>query len=111
MAPSIRRCLSVSIVTFAPDEGLLRRTVDSLVAAIGYAADREMLASAEVIVVDNGPGDAWRMRLEQLLTDVEVPATVRKCVISGHGNVGYGRANNLALARVESDYHLVLNPD
>jgi GT2 family glycosyltransferase len=32
-------------------------------------------------------------------------------VISGHGNVGYGRANNLALARADSDAHLVLNPD
>jgi GT2 family glycosyltransferase len=32
-------------------------------------------------------------------------------VISGHGNVGYGRGNNLALRRSQAQYHLVLNPD
>ncbi len=32
-------------------------------------------------------------------------------VISGHGNVGYGRGHNLAIERASSGYHLVLNPD
>jgi len=32
-------------------------------------------------------------------------------VLAGHGNVGFGRGNNLALAKVASDFHLVLNPD
>jgi GT2 family glycosyltransferase len=32
--------------------------------------------------------------------------------LAGHGNVGYGRGNNLAIARCgSSDFHLVLNPD
>jgi len=32
-------------------------------------------------------------------------------VLAGHGNVGYGRANNLAIERVRSDFHLIMNPD
>jgi len=32
-------------------------------------------------------------------------------LIQGQGNVGYGRANNLAIPRLESDLHLVMNPD
>ena len=32
-------------------------------------------------------------------------------VLAGHGNVGYGAGHNLALPYVESDYHLILNPD
>lgn len=32
-------------------------------------------------------------------------------IISGHGNVGYGRGHNLAIDRVTSCVHLVLNPD
>lgn len=32
-------------------------------------------------------------------------------MVSGHGNVGYGRGHNLAIQRANSRYHLVLNPD
>jgi len=32
-------------------------------------------------------------------------------VVTGHGNLGYGRANNLVLGRLDSDLHLVMNPD
>jgi GT2 family glycosyltransferase len=32
-------------------------------------------------------------------------------VLAGHGNVGYGAGHNLALPCIESDYHLILNPD
>lgn len=31
-------------------------------------------------------------------------------VLSGHGNIGFGRGNNLVIDQV-GDYHLVLNPD
>jgi len=32
-------------------------------------------------------------------------------VIHGHGNVGYGAANNLVLGSLRSDMHIVMNPD
>ncbi|MBC8932214.1 glycosyltransferase family 2 protein, partial [Escherichia coli] len=32
-------------------------------------------------------------------------------VLSGHGNVGYGRGHNLAIEAARSRYHLILNPD
>jgi GT2 family glycosyltransferase len=41
---------------------------------------------------------------------VDVPG-VRVEISGGHGNIGYGRANNLVLARLDSDFHLVMNPD
>jgi GT2 family glycosyltransferase len=37
-----------------------------------------------------------------------MPSTI---VFSGHGNIGYGKGNNLAIHKCKSDYHLVLNPD
>ena len=30
-------------------------------------------------------------------------------LISGHGNIGYGRGHNLVLNRIDSDFHLLLN--
>jgi GT2 family glycosyltransferase len=32
-------------------------------------------------------------------------------LVAGHGNLGYGRANNLVLPRLRSELHLVMNPD
>lgn len=32
-------------------------------------------------------------------------------LIQGQGNIGYGRAHNLALKHLKSDFHLMLNPD
>ncbi len=31
--------------------------------------------------------------------------------LRGHGNVGYGRGHNLAIATASSEHHLILNPD
>jgi GT2 family glycosyltransferase len=36
---------------------------------------------------------------------------VTTTILTGHGNVGYGRGHNLAIERAASCYHLVLNPD
>jgi len=32
-------------------------------------------------------------------------------IVSGHGNIGYGRGHNLAIEQANSCYHLILNPD
>jgi GT2 family glycosyltransferase len=104
--------LSASIVTHAPDLALLEQTLDSLRRALHLAHARGMLARAEVNVIDNGPGENWREPLQALLerTFANTPWAAAE-VVSGHGNVGYGRGHNLALLRSGADYHLVLNPD
>ena len=101
--------LSVAIVTFDPDAGLLRGTLRSLATSALLARERGLLSSIELCVVDNGP-DGARPRIDAALT--EWPAPLGPATrLEGHGNVGFGRANNLALARADSDFHLVLNPD
>ncbi len=104
--------LSTSIVTYAPDLALLEQALDSLRRALGVALARGVLARASVSVIDNGPGESWREALRALLdrTLGDAPWTAAE-VVSGHGNVGYGRGHNLALLRSGADYHLVLNPD
>jgi len=36
---------------------------------------------------------------------------IEAVLLQGHGNVGYGTAQNLAIRTARSDYHLLLNPD
>ncbi len=60
-------------------------------------------------LVDNGPASAG----ERVAAAAAAwPAALGQAtVLSGHGNVGFGRGNNLALERAQSDLHLVMNPD
>ncbi|MGV1867593.1 MULTISPECIES: glycosyltransferase [unclassified Rhizobium] len=100
MSKIIEKRLSICIVTYKPDWRALETTLRSLSAAIADAGP----IVTQVILVDNSPINevsGWLAR--------EMPALAVK-VIAGHGNIGYGRANNLAMAYC-GDYHLVLNPD
>lgn len=60
----------------------------------------------EVIIVNNGNmlGDEKRLR-DMAAKDQRVR------LLSGHGNVGFGKGNNLGVANATGDYVLLLNPD
>lgn len=64
--------------------------------------------SARLEVIDNGPANEDRR--EQLATLIKGWGGESN-LLSGHGNVGYGRGHNLAISRSSGPYHLVLNPD
>lgn len=103
--------LSIAIVTHAPDERLLARTLASLAEAVACAREHGTLGAASLYLVDNGPPG-----LAPMLRDLATAALARASgtgleVISGHGNVGFGRGHNLALARAREARHLILNPD
>jgi hypothetical protein len=101
--------VSISIVTYGSDTARLRGTVHWLGLAAEALRSGESKATATLfVVVDNGPYIAGRSEmLAGLLGDWSSKAEM----LSGHGNVGYGRGHNLAIARCHVDYHLVLNPD
>jgi len=77
-----------------------------LAGALAYARASGTLREAELVLVDNGPALEDRVALEKLLEN-----EVRASILSGHGNVGYGRGHNLALRASRAEFHLVLNPD
>jgi GT2 family glycosyltransferase len=100
---------SASIVTYHPEPRLFGRALGSLATAIVEARRRGVLGEARVYVVDNGP-EAARAALAPAMAAWPSQAGALE-LVAGHGNVGYGRANNLALERCASDFHLVMNPD
>lgn len=101
--------LSATIVVYRSDPGLLGRAVASLAAAVALARVEGALDEASLFIVDNGPGDDGAVLRESLAAWAAEAGAIE--IVSGHGNVGYGRANNLVLDRLRSDFHLVLNPD
>jgi GT2 family glycosyltransferase len=100
---------SATVVTFHPDADLLERALRSLGKAISHAQARGIVSSARVFLVDNG--DASSLAIVQSAVRASAAPDGQLDIVHGHGNVGYGRANNLVMPRLESDFHLVMNPD
>jgi len=104
--PNEVRLLSVSVVVYRPDAAQLQLTLDSLREACDVLQGRMPHADVALFVVDNGGLSAAGMDLSRFRrSDFAVT------VITGRGNVGYGRGHNLAIERANSRFHLVLNPD
>lgn len=92
--------LTISIVTFLSDASELRATLASLQEALAQLNEPNVL----ITLVDNSPqSDAGKIAREELSR-----WPVR--VLEGHGNIGFGRAHNLAFERI-GEFHLILNPD
>ncbi|MEQ1517863.1 MAG: glycosyltransferase [Usitatibacteraceae bacterium] len=104
--------LSVSIVVYFPDTAWLTATYESLVAALVHARRVGAVGRAKVCLVDNGATGSTSpsgAELEKLCLAFD---WVEASTIAGQGNIGYGRANNLAIAHChDAEFHLVLNPD
>ncbi|RQS70191.1 glycosyltransferase family 2 protein [Burkholderia sp. Bp8963] len=98
--------MSVSIVVYRPDLVQLGQTLTSLAAACERLRAAQPDLPVKLYLIDNGGLPATPAMLDALSSrgiDWEV--------VSGHGNVGYGRGHNLAIERAASRFHLVLNPD
>jgi GT2 family glycosyltransferase len=103
--------LSVCVVTFEPCWPHLARTLARLGDAIAFARARGSLAGCAVTLVDNGPGhDRERLALLAEAALARAPGTASQ-VLTGHGNVGFGRGHNLGMRAADAAVHLILNPD
>jgi GT2 family glycosyltransferase len=98
--------LSVSVVVYRPDQAQLATTFASLGRACEALRAKRPGLPVHLVLVDNGGLPDVRAALDTLSAQ-----GVTSSIVSGHGNVGYGRGHNLAIERATGRYHLVLNPD
>lgn len=101
--------LSATIVTYRTPARVLEGALRTLSAAVDCARAAGLLGEVALHVVDNSPVD-WEREARAALAAWPAHAGAAQ-LIAGHGNLGYGRANNLVLPRLRSDLHLVMNPD
>lgn len=91
--------LDVVVVDFNTAEEVLRNTLRSLATCSLSEGTR-----LKLLLVDNGDR---KLFLENLACSLPLDTVV----ISGHGNVGFAKGNNLALENSNADFVLILNPD
>jgi len=92
--------LTISIVTFNPDINEFRATLAALADALAPLDP----TSVVITIIDNSRQDSVSAIVEEQLPRWQTR------VIHGQGNVGFGRAHNLALSDM-GEFHLILNPD
>jgi len=102
--PPVR--LSIAIVTYRTTGAMLDRCIASLARSVERAREAGLAAECDLFVIDNG---APAERAPQVELGTWRHGGLR--VMHGHGNLGYGRANNLVLGELRSDVHVVMNPD
>lgn len=100
--------ISVSVVVYKPENDLLQRSLESLRVAIEYARKR-LPVRVRVFIVDNSLNEAYPPIIQRIIETAlsGIDAELRISPING----GYGAGNNLVINAVDSDYHLVANPD
>lgn len=89
--------ITISIVTYNCEK-TIGKTLDSLLSHLPEGL------SCQVFVIDNGS-------LDRTLAEVEPYCEKITLIHSPNGNIGFGAAHNLILDRIDSDMHIIMNPD
>tara|TARA_B100001250_G_scaffold320967_1_gene283920 strand:- start:9513 stop:10370 length:858 start_codon:yes stop_codon:yes gene_type:complete len=103
--------LSFGIVCYETPLTQLEKLLGSILQAIAFIRTRQTLSSIVIYVIDNS--ERVSLSLSSICRQQELIEALAVDVrhIHGHGNLGYGRAQNLLLGKLESDFHVILNPD
>lgn len=103
--------LSVSIVLYHSHLGLLSDTLDSLHRAAQVAKDAGTLGAMQVLLTDNSCDPAYRDSLTSLLEQWPGEGVLQLRYRAARENRGFGAGHNDWLRALDSDIHLILNPD
>ncbi|MXW52243.1 MAG: glycosyltransferase family 2 protein [Gammaproteobacteria bacterium] len=102
--------LSVGFVTWHTPKDMLAGFLDSLAEAVETLARRMPMPVSVYAICNDAPQDL--RAVDAMIRPYAIRASdVRWNFIQGHGNIGYGAAQNLAVRRTEADFHLMCNPD
>jgi GT2 family glycosyltransferase len=90
---------------------LLRHTLDSLYVSAKTAREAAVLGRVTVDVVDNASERDYQCELEHILGQCPHSEFLSVRYIAMPDNRGFGAGHNRVLKDLDSDYHLILNPD
>lgn len=102
--------LTISVVSYSEPFWQLEMTLRSVAVATRELHSSGMLFRARIVVVDNREKNGLSQEdIQAIMKDVNPDTEIS--IIQGHGNIGYGAAQNLTLDQNPNGFHLFLNPD
>ena len=109
-SPSTTR-LSVAIVLYHSPVKLLLSTICSLYEAAQIALNEGQLGGIKLTLIDNSQCREYETSLRTALGDLALGAFFELNYTKTAHNGGFGGGHNRVLPTLDSDYHLILNPD
>ena len=103
--------LSIAIVSYHSDLATLRQTVASVVEAVTRVRVQRPELLVSLYFIDNDPAMATTSALAAELKALRQRGIHHVELLGEKRNLGYGGGHNLCLSKLDSDVHLVLNPD
>ena len=102
---------SAAVVCYDSPSHDLRKLFTSLFDSIEKLRHSFELSTIPIYLIDNS--DENSLKIDSLKLDGERIRflDVELKLLQGQGNVGYGSAHNLAIPKLNSHFHLLLNPD
>ena len=104
------KTISVVTVSYFSELTLLASLLDSLKLAAKILFERTAYR-LDYYIIDNSVDEQYYASLKKLLAETTLGGSVRLQLIASPANAGYGAGNNQINSRLNSDYHLILNPD
>ena len=105
------KSLSFGIVCYDTPSSELQQLIDSLLTAIDYLRKQQTLSEVIIYLLDNSELPNISRDTFDQQQEVIKKLGVELRYIHGHGNIGYGRAQNLIIKGLTTDLHAILNPD
>lgn len=102
--------ISAVTVTYFSDLSLIRPLLVSTEAAAGKLYAKHGYG-VEYYIIDNSADEDYFWRLEMLCYDFFDNDHLSLHIVRAPKNLGFGGGNNLVLNRLDSEFHLVINPD
>ena len=101
------KTLTISIVLCRSPVTELRALIDSLIVALSSAT----VAKVSCVLVDHSEDQAYTAQYQAMLGEYAACPLISIDLLVPDGNAGYGAGHNLAVATLEGQFHLILNPD
>lgn len=99
--------LSVSVVIYQSKRSDLDLLLSSFKRSIQFAAGNQKISEVLFYIVDNCPQADQKILVDELFTNYGLNYKY----IESKANRGYGHGHNQSIALLESDYHIICNPD
>ncbi|MFT4517901.1 MAG: GT2 family glycosyltransferase [Halioglobus sp.] len=103
--------LTISVVLHLSCVELLARAISSVRSAVQEAVAQGSLADAQVYFVDNSCDAAYRAQVHEVMQTWPSEETFNVHYRAAEANKGFGHGHNRVIETLQSDIHLVLNPD
>lgn len=108
--------LSIAIVSYHSDLPTLNRSIESVAEAIEGAHQQWPDLRVDFYLIDNDPAASTSHALSKTLQQLKTRGMHYVEVIQNSKNLGYAAGHNSCLKsrclkKLDSDYHLILNPD